>query len=53
MAPVLGTGEESNRYLSTVNAVSRILHRRHTQLRDARSEADIHSALVEPKIVAT
>ena len=52
MALVLGADEDSNGYLSTVNAVSRILHQRHTQLRDARSEAEIHSALVEPQIVA-
>ena len=52
MALVLGADEDSNGYLSTVNAVSRILHQRHAQLRDARSEADIRSALEEPQIVA-
>ena len=52
MALVLGADEDSNGYLSTVNAVSQILHQRHTQLRDARSEADIYSALVETQIVA-
>ena len=52
MALVLGAGQYSNGYLSTVNAVSRILHQRHAQLRDARSEADIRSALKEPQIVA-
>ena len=51
MALVLGADEDSNGYLSTVNAVSRILHQRHAQLRDARSEADIRSALEEPQIV--
>ena len=52
IAIVLGADEDSNGYLSTVNAVSQILHQRHTQLRDARSEADIRSALEEPQIVA-
>ena len=52
MALVLGTDEDSNAYLSSVNAVSRIIHQRHVQLRYARSEADIHSALEEPQIVA-
>ena len=52
MALVLGADEDSNGYLSTVNAVSRILHQRHAQIRDARSEADIRSALEEPQIVA-
>jgi len=52
MALVLGADEDSKGYLSTVNAVSRILHQRHEQLRDARSEADIHSALEESQIVA-
>ena len=52
MALVLGADEDSNGYLSTVNAVSRILHQRHAQLRDARSEADIRSTLEEPQIVA-
>ena len=37
MAFVLGTDEDSNGYLSTVNAVSLILRQRHAQLRDARS----------------
>ena len=52
MALVLGADGDTNGYLSTVNAVSQILHQRHTQLRNARSEADIYSALVEPQIVA-
>ncbi len=52
IAFVLGADEDSNGYLSRVNAVSRILHQRHAQLRDARSKADIHSALEEPQIVA-
>ena len=52
MALVLGADEDSNGYLSTVNAVSRTLYQRHAQLRDARSEADIRSALEEPQIVA-
>jgi len=52
MALVLGANEDSNGYLSTVNAVSRILHQRQTQLSDARSEADIRSALKEVQIVA-
>ena len=52
MALVLGADVDRNGYLSTVNAVSRILHKRHAQLRDARSEADIRSALEEPQIVA-
>ena len=52
MALVLGADEDNNGYLSTVNAVSRILHQRHAQLRDARSEADVRSALEESKIVA-
>ncbi len=52
MALVLGADEDSNGYLSTVNAVSRILHQKHAQLHDARSEADIRSALEEPQIVA-
>ena len=52
MTLVLGSGQDSNGYLSTVNAVSRILHQRHTKLRDAKCEVDIHSALVEPQIVA-
>ena len=52
MALVLVADEDSNGYLSTVNAVSRTLHQRHAQLRDARSEADICSALEEPQIVA-
>ena len=52
MALVLGADEDSNVYLSTVNAVSRTLHQRHAQLRDARSEANICSALEEPQIVA-
>ena len=52
MALVLGADEDSNGYLSTVNAVSRILHQRRAQLRDARSEAYIRYALEEPQIVA-
>ena len=52
MALVLGADEDSNGYLSTVKAVSRTLHQRHAQLRDARSEADIRSALEKPQIVA-
>ena len=52
MALVLGADEDSNGYLSTVNAVSRILHQRYAQLRYARSEAYIRSALEEPQIVA-
>ena len=52
MALVLGADEDSNGYLSTVNVVSRILHQRHAQLREARSEAEIRSALEEPQIVA-
>ncbi len=52
IALVIGAEEDGKGYLSKVNAVSRILHQRHTQLRDARSEADIHSALVEPQIFA-
>ena len=52
MVLVLGADEDINGYLSTVNAVSRTLHQRHAQLRDARSEADIHSALEEAQIVA-
>ena len=52
MALVLGADEDSNGYLSTVKAVSRILHQRHAKLRDAKSEADIRSALEEPQIVA-
>ena len=52
MVLVLGADEDSNGYLSTVNAVSQILYQRHAQLYDARSEADIHTALVEPQIVA-
>ena len=35
MALVLGADGDTNGYLSTVNAVSQILHQRHTQLRDA------------------
>ncbi len=52
MALVLGADEDSNGYLSTVNTVSRLLHQRHTQIREARSEADIRSALEDPKIFA-
>ena len=52
MALVLGLDEDNNGYLSTVNTVSRILYQRHAQLHDARSEADIRSALEEPQIVA-
>ena len=52
MALVLGADEDSNGYLSTVNAVSRILHQGHAQLRDARSEVDIRFALEEPQIAA-
>ena len=52
MALVLGADEDSNGYLSTVKAVSRILHQRHAKLRDAKSEADIRSALEKPQIVA-
>ena len=52
MAVVLVADEDSNKYLSTANAVSRIIHQRHAQLRVARSEADIRSALEEPQIVA-
>ena len=52
MALILGADEDSNGYLSTVNAVSRILHQRQAQLRDARSEADIRSALEVLQIVA-
>ena len=52
MALVLSADEDSNGYLSTVNAVSRILHQRHAQLCEFRSEADIRSALEEPQIVA-
>ena len=52
MALILGADEDSNGYLSMVNDVSRILHQRHAELREARSEADIHSALEKPQIVA-
>ncbi|MCH1476098.1 MAG: PTS sugar transporter subunit IIA [Alphaproteobacteria bacterium] len=52
MALVLGTEDDSNGYLSTVNAMSRILHQRQVQLRDAKSDSDIRSALGEPQIVA-
>ena len=52
MALVRGADKDSNGYLSTVNAVSRILHQRHAQLHDARSEADIRSTLEKPQIVA-
>ena len=52
MALVLGSDEDINGYLSTVTAVSRILHQRHAQLCHARSEADICSALEEAQIVA-
>ena len=52
MALVLGAGEDSNGYLSKVNAVSRELPQRDAQLRDAKSEADIRSELEEPQIVA-
>ena len=52
MALVLGADEDSNEYLSAVNAVSRILHQRHAQLLNARSEADIRSSLEESQIVA-
>ena len=47
MAVVLGADEDSNGYLSTVNAVSRILYQIYAQLRDARSEIDIYFALEE------
>ena len=47
MALVLGADEDSNGYLSTVNAVWRTLHQRHIKLRAARSEADIYSAPVK------
>ena len=52
IALVLGADEGRNGYLSTVNAVSWILHQINAQLRNGRSEADIRSALEEPQIVA-
>ena len=52
MALVLGVDEDSKGYLSNFNTVSRMLHQRHAQLRYARSEADVRSALEESKIVA-
>ena len=48
MALVLGADEDSNGDQSTVNAVPRILYQRHAQIRHARSEADIRSALEKP-----
>jgi len=52
VALVLGTSEDSNGYLSTVNTASRRLHQKHTQLRDAKNEADIRTALGELQIAA-
>ena len=52
MALVLGTKDDSNGYLSTVNAMSRILHQRQARLRDAKSDADLRAAIGEPQIVA-
>ena len=52
MALVLGTKDDSNGYLSTVNAMSRILHQRQARLRDANSDADLRAAIGEPQIVA-
>ena len=52
MALVLGSADDSNGYLSAVNSVSRRLHQKHSQLRAAKNEADIRTALGEPQIVA-
>ena len=52
MALVLGTKDDSNGYLSTVNAMSRILHQRQAPLRDANSDEDLRAAIGEPQIVA-
>ena len=52
MALVLGTDDDSNGYLSTVNAMSRIVHQRQARLRDAKSDADLRVAIGEPQIVA-
>ena len=52
MALVLGTKDDSNGYLSIVNAMSRILHQRQARLRDANSDADLRAAIGEPQIVA-
>ena len=52
MALVLGTKDDSNGYLSTVNAMSRILHQRQARLRDANSDEDLRAAIGEPQIVA-